>query len=290
MECELENITVHYEVFGDGRPIVLLHGWSSGYRTIASIMEPIFRRRDGWKRIYPDLPGRGKTPGMDWITHQDQVLDIVLDFIDNVIPGQRFVIVGESYGAYLARGVVYRKSAQLDGLLMTVPVIIGDVTKRALPQHVTLVENPTLLSELEPNEVEFFEQLVVVQSRKLLEWKRADFDPAVEIADTEFLAKLRENYAFSFDVDVLPEPLDKPTLIVVGRQDSVVGYRDAWSVIENYPRATFVVLDRAGKLLEVEQEDLLNVLVNEWLDRVEESAASSHHTRPDDNPSGQKAG
>ena len=26
MECQLENITVHHEVFGEGRPIIVLHG------------------------------------------------------------------------------------------------------------------------------------------------------------------------------------------------------------------------------------------------------------------------
>jgi pimeloyl-ACP methyl ester carboxylesterase len=59
--------------------------------------------------------------------------------------------------------------------------------------------------------------------------------------------------------------------MLTGRQDSSVGYRDAWTILENYPRATFVVLDRAGHGLYIEQEGLFNALVNDWLDRVEES-------------------
>jgi hypothetical protein len=35
---------------------------------------------------------------------------------------------------------------------------------------------------------------------------------------------------------------------------------------------TFAVLDKAGHDLQIEQEKLFNALVNEWLDRVEESA------------------
>jgi len=31
------------------------------------------------------------------------------------------------------------------------------------------------------------------------------------------------------------------------------------------------VLDRAGHNLQIEQEDLFNALVNEWLDRVEDT-------------------
>jgi pimeloyl-ACP methyl ester carboxylesterase len=277
MECQLENITVHYEVFGKGRPIIVLHGWSLDHRHEVSALEPIFKHREGWKRFYPDLPGHGRTSGKDWITNQDKILDVVLDFIDHVIPGQRFVVAGTSAGAYLARGVVYHRSAAVDGLLLGVPLIVADDAERTLPPHVTLVEDATLMSELQADEAEVLD-FAVVQSRKFIERVRADILPAIEMADTEFLTKIRpnpENYGFSFDVDVLPEPFAAPTLIVTGRQDSAVGYRDAWKILENYPRATFVVLDRAGHGLYVEQEELFNALVNEWLDRVEESGGSA---------------
>jgi pimeloyl-ACP methyl ester carboxylesterase len=41
-------------------------------------------------------------------------------------------------------------------------------------------------------------------------------------------------------------------------------------LLENFPRATFAVLDRAGHNLQIEQQLLFNSLINEWLDRVEE--------------------
>ncbi len=272
MDCKLKDITVHYELFGEGRPIIMLHGWSCDHRHMVSDMEPLFRQRDGWKRVYLDLPGHGRTPGKDWITNQDKILDVVLDFIDNVVSGQRFVLVGASAGAYLARGVVHHRSALIDGLLLTVPVIVADDAKRHMPSPVTLVADPVLASELEATETELF-QLAVVQSRKVVDYMRANFPSTVRLA-TDFQAKLREpeNYAFSFDVDALPKPCPAPTLIVTGRQDSVVGYRDAWEILDNYPRGTFVVLDRSGHFLPFEQEGQFHALVSEWLDRVEEYA------------------
>ena len=276
MECKLENITVHYEVFGDGRPIILLHGWSLDHRYIANVMEPLFKHRDGWKRIYPDLPGHGRTPGKRWIANQDGFLDVVLDFIDSVIPGQRFAVVGASAGGYLARGLVYRRAASIDGLLLTVPLIVADDTKRTVPAQVIVVEDAEMVSELDPDEAELF-QLAVVQSRGVLEVLRTNLSPEGESGDQEFQARMREiprNYGFSFDVDALPEPFGAPTLIVAGRQDSVVGYRDAWGILENYSRGTFAVLDRSGHLLEIEQEDLFRSLVSDWLNRVEEYAGA----------------
>jgi pimeloyl-ACP methyl ester carboxylesterase len=274
MECELENITIHYEMIGEGRPIIMLHGYPLDHRYMMHDMEPFFEQREGWKRIYPDLPGMGRTPGAGWITTQDQILDIVLAFIGQVLPKQRFVIVGASYGGYLARGVIYRRSAFIDGLLLTAPGILADISKRTLPPHVTLFDDKEAIAEMEPEQAKDLQGLAVALTRKLADYMKANIYPAVEIADHKFLNSLDKHWAFSFDVDTPTNPFTQPTLILTGRQDSIAGYVDAWNILENYPRATFVVLDRAGHGLQVEQESLFRALVNEWLDRVEESTVS----------------
>jgi pimeloyl-ACP methyl ester carboxylesterase len=63
---------------------------------------------------------------------------------------------------------------------------------------------------------------------------------------------------------------------MAGRQDSVCGYREAMKIIENYPRGTFAVLDRAGHPLAIEQIGLFQALTNEWLNRVEEYISNRH--------------
>ena len=274
MECDLEDVRIHYQVFGEGRPIFLLHGWPLDHRHMASDMEPLFEGRAGWRRIYPDLPGMGKTPGRAWINHQDQMLDITLAFIDRLAPGQRFVVAGASYGALLARGVVHRRADRMDGLLLAVPAIRARDAERTLPPHVPLVEDPALVAALDSHERESFAGIVVVQSAEVLDVMRADIWPAIEAADHDFLGRVHENYAFSFDVDALAEPFAAPALFLMGRQDAVCGYRDAWEIVEHYPRATFAVLDRAGHCLAAEQSGLFRALVGEWLDRVAEFAAA----------------
>jgi pimeloyl-ACP methyl ester carboxylesterase len=96
MECRLENITIYFEQHGEGRPLLLLHGWPVDHRHKVKDFEPLFKDREGWKRIYPDMPGMGKTPGVDWITNQDQMLDVLMAFIDAVIPEQHFCVAGTS--------------------------------------------------------------------------------------------------------------------------------------------------------------------------------------------------
>jgi pimeloyl-ACP methyl ester carboxylesterase len=64
MECRLGRITVYYEVRGEGRPFLALHGWPLDHRAMIGAFEPIFEKRQRWKRIYPDLPGMGGLRGL----------------------------------------------------------------------------------------------------------------------------------------------------------------------------------------------------------------------------------
>lgn len=272
MECPLKNITVHYEACGEGRPILMLHGMPLDHRHMMAEMEPLFEHRTGWKRFYPDMPGMGQTAGADWITGPDQILDVVLEFMDHVAPGQDFAVAGLSYGGYLVRGILYRRGARISGALMTVPAIAMTYENRVLPPRTTLVRDEALLAELEPSQREGIEDLAVVQSRKLVERWKANIFSAVGMAQHDFLDRARLRYDFSFHDDMAATKFDKPTLIVTGRQDNACGYRQAWDLIENFPRASFVVLDSAGHCLEMEQETVYSALVNEWLDRVEREA------------------
>ena len=52
MDCRLPDITVHYEAFGDGRPLVVLPGWPDDWQVPADYLEPVFRGRPGWRRFY----------------------------------------------------------------------------------------------------------------------------------------------------------------------------------------------------------------------------------------------
>lgn len=266
MKCDLGDLAIFYETHGTGRPIVMLPGRPSDHHSMARFMEPLFTQRDGWLRIYPDSPGTGLTPGMDRLATHDQMLDVMLAFIDKVIPGQRFVLACVSYGGYLARGVVAHKAELIDGLLLCVPLV---KVRPSLPPGTTLVANPQLLAGLEPDEAQAIESIVVVQTPTVVEGVR-EVLAEVQKADHAFGARLEASAPASFEVDTQPTLFGGPTLILTARQDNVCGYRDAWDLLESYPRATFAVLDRAGHFINIEQDGLCYTLVNEWLDRVEE--------------------
>ncbi len=144
MECKISGSTVFYRVRGQGKPILMLHGLHSDHRGMIFTMEPHFAERDGWRRIYLDLPGHGWTPACEWIVSHDQVLDLLEQFIDRVIPGERFLVAGQSYGGYLARGLIYRRGAEIDGPLLSLPVIVPQPAPEDLPHRTVVVRDPAI--------------------------------------------------------------------------------------------------------------------------------------------------
>jgi len=77
MECELDGLTVYYEIEGEGTPILMLHGMPCDHTHMLFEMERLFVHRAGWKRIYVDLPGMGRTSGAGWIQSNDDVLNVL---------------------------------------------------------------------------------------------------------------------------------------------------------------------------------------------------------------------
>lgn len=102
----------------------------------------------------------------------------------------------------------------------------------------------------------------MVQNSKNWERFKAEILSGLLVADGVFLNRIQQNgYDFSFDINSLSKHFPKPTLIITGLQDSIVGYRDTWMLLENYPRGTFAVLDMAGHNLQIEQETIFNTLI-----------------------------
>ena len=277
MQFETDKATIDYEEVGEGQPILLLHGWTMDRRVEADTYEKIFATRPGWRRIYPDLPGMGRSVAKAGLRTQDDVLEAVLAFIDRVLP-DRFVLAGTSGGAYLARAVAARRRSRIDGLLLRVPAIIADTTRRTLPSFRPLVRDDALMAALGVEERAVVGD-VLVQKRDYIEALgqrlRGLVEPAIR-ATAPIALEIRadpKRYGFSFDLAEMEKGFEEPTLIIAARQDMVVGYRDAWTILESYPRATFAVIDRADHGWPLEKPDLLAALIDDWLARIAERRA-----------------
>ena len=198
------------------------------------------------------------------------MLEVVLEWIDRMVAGQPFLVVGESYGGYLARGVALRRPAQVMGVALVCPMIEPDAAKREVPPFQQVWVDDAFMNTLSEQDRTEFGGMAVVQTPATWQAFRDDIMSGVRLADSVWLEHLRETgYGFSFDVDDPAHRFEKPSVFILGRQDTAVGYRDAWKIIENYPRSTFAVLDAAGHNAQTEAVGLFNQIILQWLDRVQ---------------------
>ena len=273
MICDVKGVPVYYESFGSGTPVLMIHGWGPDHRLMKGCMEPVFDRlNQDWQRIYFDLPGMGKTPGRPWITGSVPMLEIITGLTDSLFPNCNFLIAGESYGGYLSRKLVSVMPSRIDGMLLICPSFRPWIKteegfdKGDVPEPVVLEKDEELWAALSPEERIFFESCNPVLTKEIWARFKEEILPGLRSADSAFL----ENYLsrepfFSDPVDCFYE---KPVTILTGRQDFSVGYRDQFSLLDYYPRASFAVLDRAGHNLQIDQPELFRALVSEWLGRT----------------------
>ena len=276
MEAMVNGIPVHYAEHGTGTPVLALHGGNVDHREIMGALEPLFAARPGYRRLYPDLPGMGRTPAPETIDSTDAVLDTLLGLVDTVIGTETFLVVGHSFGGYLARAIANRRPGQVAGLALICSLLAEQGGGEELPEHVVLHAAGDLDVDgaLEPGMAAEFRDYLVVQTPETLRRFQETVAPGVAIADQVVLERMAARWRLSTAPEEGP-PSTSPTLILAGHQDATVGYAGVWRLLEHYPRATFAVLDRAGHGLVHEQVGLVTALMAEWLDRVREDAAGA---------------
>ncbi|MCU1519468.1 MAG: alpha/beta hydrolase fold protein [Pseudarthrobacter sp.] len=270
MKVTASDVPVHYAEHGSGTPVLALHGAGVDHREIAAALEPVFAGLPGFRRLYPDLPGMGRTPAPGTLNSNHDVLEALLALIDATIGDEPFVVKGHSYGAYLAGAIANRRPGQSIGLALICPV--GAHTGE-VPEHEVLASSADPTGGLDPDSEATYRSYFVVQTAETLRRFREDVAPSASLVDEESLMRIFSHWDLA-DGPEAPKAYPHPVLVLAGRQDATAGYTGPWELLERYPRATFAMLDRAGHALLHEQPGLVQALVAEWLARVRERSTT----------------
>lgn len=258
MECRIDQVSVHYVEHGTGVPLIALHGAGVDHREIEAAVEAIVPSV-GYRRIYPDLPGMGRSTA-DGLTCNDDVVKLLGDLIGQFAEGPA-LLLGHSYGAYLARGVAAQRPDLVRGLALFCPV--GERSRNVPGQQVVRQDADTY-DELEPAQRAGFDGYFVVRTPRTARRYRDHVVPGTMLIDEAAMGRIFT----AWTVDVGSQTFASPTLIAAGRRDSVAGYTDTTELLEGYPRATLAIVANVGHALMHEQPELVAALLADWLDRT----------------------
>jgi pimeloyl-ACP methyl ester carboxylesterase len=245
-------------------PVLVLHGAGVDHRETEACFEPAFAGAEGFRRVYPDLPGMGRTPA-DGIESAEDVLSTLLDLADQVAGNAPYLLVGHSAGAWFARAMAARRPHRVAGLALVCPLLagVGDV-----PDHRVVAGSGDLGDEE-------FRGYFVVQTPEMLERYERFVRPAAALVDEAAMERIGARWELAEEDGAA---YDGPTMVVAGRLDSTVGFAAAVELQAHHPRVTLAVVDDAGHALPHEQPELLRALVGEWLTRVRRSGRVSPST------------
>lgn len=264
MDFAIKNGTLHYEIDGQGTPILFIHGMELNIDSWRVLTEPILAET-AFQRIYVDLPGMGDSQFDLSVASSDAIFDILVTFVQTIIGEQPFYVAGHSYGGYLAWALADAFGEQVLGQFLSAPVVTATHAARILPAH-QAVELPDL-----PNEVwseKWFDDFAITTYRHgFAQWQLfvQAIIPGVEKFDMTFEKALEADYVLQQETRLKTTRTFVPTVMLLGQADVVVGYAEQLTLARQFAHLDVVLLAEAGHNLSIDQPDVFAFYLKKWL-------------------------
>jgi pimeloyl-ACP methyl ester carboxylesterase len=265
---------VDYELRGDGPTAILVHGLTVDRRVMVETFEPVLAAA-GVRRLYVDLPGHGQSRGEPTNASADAFVEVLAALARHVLAPpsggapdelEAPLVIGYSYGGYLATGLV-RELGGARGLLLVCPVVEPDFARRRpAPRRVAIRDGELAFSDDERERDAFAEVAVRMTGAVLASFQRV-VHPANIAVDARVVAAVRARYVLSRPLGDALATLERPAAIVCGRDDHWAGWQDATTLLAQLPHGQLTVLPDCGNLLPLEDPEALRALTTDWLRR-----------------------
>jgi pimeloyl-[acyl-carrier protein] methyl ester esterase len=114
-------MTLYKETQGQGKDVVILHGWGCDLRYMQPIVDQL---KDRYRVTNVDLPGRGKS---DWQSHINTIHDMA-DCLISALP-ENAIYIGWSFGGLLSMSIAARYPERVQRFIgiATSPKFVEDI-------------------------------------------------------------------------------------------------------------------------------------------------------------------
>lgn len=230
MHISVHGVETNYQEMGQGKPLVLLHGWGCTWEIWYPVISDLSKK---YRLIIPDLPafGESKLHSEDWNTHHyAQWLDA---FITKVVGTKKYVVVGHSFGGKIA--AVYAATFQPEKLQHLVLVDISGLPstlsapKQIQEKIMRLI--PTSLKQLIPHGF---------KERLLAQVGATDYSTATPQQRVIFKRIVKENIQ-----NILPQ-ISTPTTLIWGENDTDTPLSQGQTFARTLPEAQLITFPSVG--------------------------------------------
>lgn len=261
--CERDGRRLHYEMLGQGRPVVLIHGFTNaGWSWMNQIAALVFA---GYSVVVPDLYGHGLS---DPATAETTVDDLARDVIAllNHLAIERASVCGLSLGGMIAQTLALEQPRRVERLVVA--------NSRAS-------FNDPATADLVAGWVEMFRQPGGPLKRFQATWPvmlnavyrqssagQATYATWCRLAERHSGSSLA-NVALgmrAFDVAGRLGTIERPTLVIAGEEDKLFPPAIAREVSDAVPGAQFALIPGAAHISSLDSAGAFNELLLDFLD------------------------
>ena len=277
MYVQINGNRLNVEVLGEGERTIIAHHGAPGLGSLAEPRASFGRLSDAYRVVVFDARGSGASDDAEPYTHQQWVAD--LEGVRNWIGAERIAVAGGSYGGFIAMEYAARHPDRVGAVLLRdTSADNGNqelaVRNAAASSRVRI--DQAKLDRIMSGTVRDDEDLRDCW-REILPLYDHDYDPAkVEqrAAATPYHYRTH-NYAFAhnqpnYDIKHLLPSITAPTLVTVGRHDWITPVSCSETIAELIPNAELRVFEQSGHSPQVEEAELWEATVREFLGNLHE--------------------
>ena len=251
-KIRIENIEINYKIAGEGKPLLILHGWGSSAEKWEFVQARL--AQEGYKVVVPDLPGFGMSEPPKEIWGVQEYKDWFLEFA-NKLGIQKFFLAGHSFGGQVSILVAASSPERVEKLVLLAAAGIRHEQgkrERKLERLAKLIK--PLLSLLPSEALRDFVRRLGYQVIG-----RYDYAKAKGIMRDELKKVVRE------DVSSFFSQITSPTLILWGDKDKLTPVADAFIMKEHIKNSSLSIFPGIGHRLRTEAPEKLLEFIPQFL-------------------------
>jgi 3-oxoadipate enol-lactonase len=250
-----------YDDQGAGPPLVLLHGYPFDRTTWS---DQVAGLSGEYRLITPDLPGFGQTPAISGTLTIDDMAEEVVELIRSLNLATPVIVGGLSMGGYVALAIAENNPGLLRALLLlnTRAGIDSPSTARGRKELATLVleaNSPELA--VRASLPKLFAPATYREKPHLVE----RMGKVMRGASPEGVAAAARGMAVRPDRTDFLASIKVPTLVLAGEEDQLIPLDESREMARAIPGSVLVVVPGAGHLAPLEQPELTNAALREFL-------------------------
>jgi proline-specific peptidase len=269
---EVNGVRLVYDEAGSGTAFVTLHG-GPGMGSRKGDWAAFGPLTDTYRLISYDQRGNGESDEQEPYSHEQFVAD--LEALRQALGLGKFVLLGGSYGGYIALEYALRHGENLHALILRDTAASNrykDTSmERALESGLPMDEarlERLFAGRVESNE-DFYESYAMIQPLYNVDYDPAEGKKRLDAIPFRFRT---HNWAFSrnqpgFDITEKLHAVQTPTLVTVGRHDWITPLEASEELASVLPNSELVIFENSGHSPQLEETERYLGVVRDFLSR-----------------------